>query len=464
MKNILARQKAAYDKAPYPAISQRKQQLKTLKASLLKNKQSIVEAISKDFGYRSHNETQFLELMTCVGDINFSLDNLRKWMKPARRNVAAQYLPASNTIMYQPLGVIGVIVPWNYPLYLAVGPLVAALAAGNRAMLKMSESTPAFNQVFKNILAESFSEDEVAVIEGEADVAAEFSRLPFNHLMFTGSTSVGIHVMKAAAENLTPVTLELGGKSPVLVDDKMSLDTVAERILFGKCVNAGQTCVAPDYILCPKAKVEALSQAIKTLFNKLYPDFANNEDYTYVVNDRQYQRLLGALDEAQSAGANIISTTEQSYQNYRDKRKLPLQLVLNAATDLQLMQHEIFGPVMPIIGYDTVDDAIAFVQERPRPLALYIMSYDKKWQRKVLDNTHSGGVTINDTVLHFGQKDMPVGGIGPSGMGHYHGREGFMTFSKAKSIHAKGRINSVQFIHPPYHKSLLKLVLKLFMR
>ncbi|MFT5164286.1 MAG: coniferyl-aldehyde dehydrogenase, partial [Alteromonadaceae bacterium] len=306
MKSIFARQKAAFIQAPCPTLKQRKQQLHQLKATLLNNKQAISDAISQDFGYRNPDESQFLELMTCIGDINFAMDHLRAWMKPEKRDVAIQFQPASNTIIHQPLGVIGIIVPWNYPLYLAIGPLIAALAAGNRAMLKMSEFTPALNQLLREMLKPSFSEDQVAVIEGEADVAAEFSRLPFDHLMFTGSTSVGVHVMKAAAENLTPVTLELGGKSPVLVDDKMAVTTVAERIVFGKCVNAGQTCVAPDYILCPKDKVNALADAIKAQFNKLYPDFANNLDYTHVVNDRQYQRLLSWLDEASQSGANII--------------------------------------------------------------------------------------------------------------------------------------------------------------
>lgn len=464
MKNILAAQRKAYNANPYPTLAQRKQHLKQLKQLLLDNKQAICDAISNDFGYRSANETQFLEIMTCVGDINFNINHLRKWMKPEKRKVAIQFQPASNTIMYQPLGVVGIIVPWNYPLYLALGPLVAALAAGNRAMLKMSEFTPDFNKVLKSALSEEFDENHVAVIEGEADVAAQFSTLPFDHLMFTGSTTVGKHVMRAAADNLTPVTLELGGKSPVIIDDKIDINTAAERILFGKCVNAGQTCVAPDYVFCPKDKVDALAKALTDRFNKFYPDFANNQDYTHVVNDRQYSRLLSYLDEAQQAGATVISTTGENYDNYRDKRKLPLQLVLNASSQMAVMRQEIFGPVMPIIGYDTVDESLDYIRDRDRPLALYIISHSKKFQQHILENTHSGGVTINDAVVHFGQKDMPVGGIGPSGMGHYHGREGFLTFSKAKGIHAKGRINSIAFIFPPYDKSLLKLVLKLFMR
>lgn len=464
MKNILAQQRQAYLQNPYPELALRKQHLRALKQLLLDNKTAICDAISQDFGYRNPNETQFLEIMTCVGDVNFNIDNLRKWMKPEKRRVALQFQPASNTIMYQPLGVVGIIVPWNYPLYLAVGPLIAALAAGNRAMLKMSEFTPNFNGLLKKLLAEKFQQDHVAVIEGDAQVAAEFSSLPFDHIMFTGSTAVGKHVMRAAAENLTPVTLELGGKSPVIIDDKISIASAVDRILFGKCVNAGQTCVAPDYVLCPHAKVEALTTAICDKFNHFYPDFDNNPDHTYVVNDRQYGRLLSWLEQAKQSGARIVSTTGRDFDHYRDKRKLPLQLVLNADKDMTVLQQEIFGPVMPIIGYDRIEEAIEYIQAHDRPLALYIISHDKKFQQHILRNTHSGGVTINDTVVHFGQKDMPVGGVGPSGMGHYHGKEGFLTFSKAKGIHAKGRINSIQFIHPPYHKSLLKLVLKLFMR
>lgn len=464
MKPIFDAQRKAYLAHPYPTLNERKEQLRALKRLLLQNQQAICDAISADFGYRNANETLFLEIMTCVGDVDFNLDNLRRWMKPEKRKVALQFQPASNVLMYQPLGVVGIIVPWNYPLYLAIGPLVAALAAGNRAMLKMSEFTPAFNQLFKGLLAQHFSAEQVAVIEGEAQVAAEFSQLPFDHLMFTGSTSVGKHVMAAAAQNLTPVTLELGGKSPVIIDDKIGLNDAVDKILFGKCVNAGQTCVAPDYVFCPANKVEALAEAICKRFNAFYPDFDNNQDYTFVVNDRQYNRLLGWLDDAAQAGAKIISTTGKSHNNYRDRRKLPLQLVLNADEHMSVLQQEIFGPVLPILGYDNVEQAIEHIQRHDRPLALYIVSYDKQFQQHILHNTHSGGVTINDTVLHFGQKDMPVGGIGPSGMGHYHGKEGFLTFSKAKGIHVKGRFNATRFIHPPYHKSMLKWVLKLFMR
>ena len=465
MKECLAKQKSAFLKHPYPSKQERIAHLQDLKQALLDNEQAICDAISADFGHRSPSETRFVELMSCVGDINYTIGKIGKWMKPERRGVGLQFMPASNKIMYQPLGVIGIIVPWNYPLYLSIAPLTAALAAGNRAMIKMSEFTPNFNKVLIKLIEEIFKPNLVKIVEGEADVAAQFSALPFDHILFTGSTAVGKHVMRAAAENLTPVTLELGGKSPAIIDDKINIKTAAKQILFGKCVNSGQTCVAPDYVLCPKDKVEQLTQALSEQFNKFYPDFDQNSDYTHVVNDRQYDRIQSWLDEAANANANIISTTDKPYTDYKDgRRKLPLQMVLDADESLNVMQQEIFGPVMPIIPYNNLDEAISYVQERPRPLALYIHSFSKRTQEHILTHTHAGGVTINDTVLHFGQKDMPVGGVGPSGMGMYHGVEGFKTFSSAKGIHAKGKINSVEFIHPPYEKSLLKLVLKLFMR
>ena len=299
----------------------------------------------------------------------------------------------------------------------------------------------------------------------EADVAAQFSALPFDHILFTGSTAVGKHVMRAAADNLTPVTLELGGKSPAIIDQNIDIKTAAKQILFGKCVNSGQTCVAPDYVLCPSDKVQALTDALSAQFNTFYPDFDGNNDYTHVVNDRQYDRIQSWLDEAANAGANIISVTDKPYTDYKDgRRKLPLQMVLNADESLNVMQQEIFGPILPIIPYQSIDQAIEYVQQRPRPLALYILSFNKAIQQKILQHTHAGGVTINDTLLHFGQKDMPVGGVGPSGMGYYHGIEGFKTFSSVKGVHAKGKIDAVSFIHPPYGKSLLNLVLKLFVR
>lgn len=465
MKERLTQQKAAFLQHPYPSKQQRIAQLEKLKQVLLTNQQQICTAISADFRHRSHDETRLAELMSCIGDINYTISKVGRWMKPERRSVGIQFMPAKNSIFYQPLGVIGIIVPWNYPLYLSIAPLVAALAAGNRAMIKMSEFTPHFNQLLTELISSIFNPNLVSIIEGEAEVAAQFSALPFDHILFTGSTQVGRYVMRAAAENLTPVTLELGGKSPAIIDHKINIKTVAKQMLFGKCVNSGQTCVAPDYVLCPQHKVDELVSALTTLFNRFYPDFDNNLDHSHIINDKQYTRLHDWLDQAADQGAQILSVTGKSHQDYRNNQgKLPLQILINPDDSLTLMQQEIFGPILPIITYNHLEQAIHYVQQRPRPLALYIHSFDRKFQQQILTDTHAGGVTINDTVIHFGQKDLPVGGVGPSGIGMYHGIEGFKTFSSAKGIHTKGRFNSLEWIHPPYHKSLLKWVLKLFLR
>lgn len=457
-------QRAYFSKATYPDLATRKTALKQLKALLLDNQDAICAAISEDFGYRATKETLLLEMMTTIGDINYTLHNLRAWMKPERRAVALQFMPASNTVMYQPLGVVGIIVPWNYPLYLSVGPLISAIAAGNCAMLKMSEFTPHFNKALSRILSSKFPAEQISIIEGEADVAAAFSSLAFDHILFTGSANVGKHVMRAAAENLTPVTLELGGKSPAIIDSDIGMNDAVKRIIFGKCANAGQTCVAPDYLLVPKARLEECVSELKSQFTALYPEFDSNPDYSNIVNDRQYSRLLNTLHSAQAAGATITSATDKPYTEYQKGRKLPLQIVTHCPDSASIMQDEIFGPILPIVTYDNIEQAIKYINDRPRPLALYILSHSNKTQQQLLEQTHAGGVGINETIVHVGQEDMPFGGIGPSGMGHYHGKEGFLTFSKAKAIHKKGRIYSTSFIHPPYAKSLLGLVLKLFMK
>jgi len=361
--------------------------------------------------------------------------------------------------VYQPLGVIGIIVPWNYPLYLAIGPLIGALAAGNRVMLKMSESTPATGQLLKALLAQIFSEDQVAVVLGEADVGIAFSRLPFDHLLFTGSTSIGRQVMRAAAENLTPVTLELGGKSPAIVSANVPLADAAERIAFGKTLNAGQTCVAPDYVLVPRARIEGFIEAYRQVIRRFYPQLSDNPDYTSIINPRQQARLQDYLDDAQARGARLLPLFEQSQD-----RRMPHHLLLDVTDEMRVMQDEIFGPLLPIVPYDDLEQALAYVNARPRPLALYYFGYDKAEQQTVLERTHSGGVCLNDTLLHVAQDDLPFGGVGPSGMGHYHGHEGFLTFSKAKGVFIKQRFNASRLIYPPYGKALQKLVYRLFIR
>lgn len=462
LTELLQRQRASYLAAPNPDYAIRKERLTRLKTALLNYQQPLVEALSQDYGHRSTDDSLISDIMPVVNNINYSLKNLKKWLKPSRRHAGILLAPAQVKVHYQPLGVIGIIVPWNFPVMLSIGPLVTAIAAGNHAMLKLSEFTPATNKVIKQLLAEVFDESHVAVVEGEADVAAQFSALPFDHLLFTGSTTVGRHVMRAAANNLTPVTLELGGKSPVIIAPDMPLEIAVERMIYGKCLNAGQICVAPDYVLCPNAKVSDFIQAYQAKFLAMYGEVAKNKDYGSIINARQFDRLMAVLEDAKTKGAKIISASNEAIDS--QNRKIPTQLITQTTEDMLLMQEEIFGPLLPIIGYDTLDEAISYINLRARPLALYVMSFDESIQQKILQQTHSGGVCINETVFHVAADDAPFGGIGPSGMGHYHGKEGFLTFSHAKTVLSRGRFNTGKFVHPPYGSFIQRMLMKLFLR
>lgn len=459
LDRLFAAQRAAYTANPMPPAAQRQQWLKALRDMLSNERQALIDAISADFSHRSADETLLAELMPSLHGIHYASRHLKGWMKSSRRKVGMAFQPASAKVVYQPLGVVGIIVPWNYPLYLAIGPLVGALAAGNRVMLKLSESTPATGQLLKTLLGRIFPEDLVCVVLGEADIGVAFSRLRFDHLLFTGATSIGKHVMRAAAENLTPVTLELGGKSPAIVSGDVPLKDAAERIAFGKTLNAGQTCVAPDYVLVPQDRVGAFVEAYRQVVNSFYPTLADNPDYTAIINERQLTRLNSYVSDATSKGALLIPLFEQG-----QGRRMPHSLLLNVTDEMTVMQDEIFGPLLPIVPYQDLDQAFAYINQRPRPLALYYFGYDKREQNRVLHETHSGGVCLNDTLLHVAQDDMPFGGIGPSGMGHYHGHEGFLTFSKAKGVLIKQRFNAAKLIYPPYGKSIQKLIQKLFIR
>ena len=459
LEPLLAAQRAAYRANPMPSAEQRRAWLKALRELILGEKQALIEAVSRDFSNRAAEETLLAEIMPSLHGIDYASKRLGKWMKPSRRSVGLAFQPAAAKVVYQPLGVVGVIVPWNYPLYLAFGPLIGALAAGNRVMIKMSESTPATSQLVKELLARIFPEDMVAVVLGEAEVGQAFSRLPFDHLLFTGATSIGKHVMRAAAENLTPVTLELGGKSPAIVSADVPLADAAERIAFGKTMNAGQTCVAPDYVLVPQDRLEGFVAAYRADVQRFYPKLENNPDYTAIINERQLGRLKGYIADAEAKGAQLVPLFPGD-----QGRRLAHSLVLNVSDEMKLMQEEIFGPLLPIVPYQRLDEAFAYINDRPRPLALYYFGYDKCEQQRVLHETHSGGVCLNDTLLHVAQDDMPFGGVGPSGMGHYHGHEGFLTFSKAKGVLIKQRFNAARLIYPPYGTAIQKLIQKLFIR
>ena len=462
LSSILTGQKQAYRSAPNSSAKERIAQLSALKSALLSYQDDLVNALNEDYGQRPAQDSLIADIMPCIVNINYTIKRLNKWMKPQRRHAGLLLAPAKVEVHYQPLGVVGIMVPWNFPVMLSIGPLITALAAGNRAMIKLSEFTPSTNQVIKKMLSTIFEQDTVACIEGEADVAAEFSALPFDHLIFTGSTTVGRHVMRAAADNLTPVTLELGGKSPVIIAPDMPIDTAVERLIFGKCLNAGQICVAPDYILCPKDKVEAFISSYQKQFQAMYGDKQQSADYAHVINSNQHSRLLSWLDDAVNKGAKVVPANGQSID--RNSRELATQLVTETTDDMLIMQQEIFGPILPIISYEDISETIDYINQRARPLALYIMSFDTDIQQHLLSQTHSGGVCINETIFHVAADDAPFGGIGDSGMGQYHGKEGFLTFSKAKTVLSRGKLNIGKLVHPPYGGLIQRLMLKFFLR
>ncbi|WP_440876541.1 coniferyl aldehyde dehydrogenase [Thalassotalea sp. PLHSN55] len=462
--NLLAAQRVAFNQDRFPSYESRVADLKQLKSAILKFKQPLIEALSQDFGCRSEDDSTIADILPTVMGINYAIKKVKKWMKPSKRHVGPMFQPAKAYVVYQPLGVVGVITPWNYPIFLALGPLTTALAAGNRTMIKMSEFTPHTNKVLRELLASVFEQEKVALIDGGPTVAAHFSKQAFDHLLFTGSTRVGKMVMAAASEHLTPVTLELGGKSPTVIDDEIEINDAVSRFILGKTLNAGQTCVAPDYIMCPKARINELVQACAEQFKKMYPSIADNKDYGSIINDAQFERLQTWLADAKDKGATIVSATNDNIDKCLAQRKLPLTIVSDVNEDMTIMQEEIFGPILPIVGYDSIDDAITYINERPRPLALYLCSHNKALQKRFVEHTHAGGMCINEATLQVGQDDMPFGGVGASGMGHYHGHEGFLTLSKAKSVLEKGKFSSSSMAFPPYGKLVHKLIYTFFMR
>lgn len=444
LTEIIARQRAAFVRDGAPSIESRRSDLLKLKQMLLDNSALIAEAISTDFGHRSRQETMLGDLFPTIAGIDHLHTHVAKWARVERRSVAWYFRPARASVMYQPLGIVGIIAPWNYPLFLAFPPMAAALAAGNRVMLKPSEFNPATAALLERLLGEMFPLEQVAVVTGGADVGAEFSRLPFDHLFFTGSTPVGRKVMQAASEHLVPVTLELGGKSPAIVERGFPMERAAHSIATGKLFNAGQTCIAPDYALVPEEEVDRFVPAISAAMRTLYPTIAGNPDYTSIINDGHFARLSRLVSDARSKGARIVEVGEGS------GRTIPPTLITGVTDDMKVMQEEIFGPLLPIVPYRDLGDAIQYVNDRSRPLSLYFFGDDGPGRRAVLSQTTSGGVTINDTLLHVVQDDLPFGGVGPSGMGAYHGEQGFRTFSHAKAVFTQSRVSAISLLRPPY--------------
>jgi len=439
---------AATRRNPMVERNRRQARLDALLALVHDNSDRFVTAISADFGHRSAHETRLLELFPSLEAVRHNRSHFGAWMKPQRKSASLWFRPGRAQIIPQPLGVVGIIVPWNYPLFLAISPLAAALAAGNRVMIKMSEFTPCIGELLAELVAKYFAAEDVSVVLGDASVGADFARLPFDHLLFTGSTKVGHDIMRMAADNLTPVTLELGGKSPAILGADYPLAKAAERIMVGKLLNAGQTCIAPDYVLVPAGREQAFIEAARAVVAKCFPDMAATPDYTAIVNDRHYQRLQGYVTDARERGARIEPLSTASADVTR--RRLPPLALLEVDDGMRVMQDEIFGPLLPVVPYADLDAAIAYVNQHPRPLALYYFGNDSGPRDRVLNETVAGGVTINDTILHIAQEELPFGGVGPSGMGHYHGLDGFKTFSKQKAVFYQSWLNGMSLFNPPY--------------
>lgn len=460
LDDLLRLQREAYSREPYPSWETRAAHLRTLRALLLESGDALAQALSADFGQRSKAELLLSELWLVKNEIDAALAHGKHWMKPQRRATGIWLRPASAKLMPQPLGVVGIVAPWNYPILLAVGPLICALAAGNRAMIKMSEVTPRTAEVFEQMIGRIFPRNHVAVVTGDAAVGAAFCALPFDHLLFTGSTAVGRDVMLAAAANLTPVTLELGGKSPAIVGPRARFDAAVDSIVAGKTLNAGQTCIAPDYVLVPHGAEPAFIERARRRIARLYPEFARNADYTTIVSDRHFARLQALLDEAVSLGAVVHPLTDANRDPSR--RLFPPCAVTNAPDTCALMREEIFGPLLPLVPYATLDDAIRYVNKRPRPLALYFFDNERQSVERVLKETVSGGVCINETLLQIACEGLPFGGVGASGIGAYHGYEGFATFSKMKPVLVQPRLNARALLLPPYGRRFHALMRLMF--
>jgi acyl-CoA reductase-like NAD-dependent aldehyde dehydrogenase len=456
LRDALRRSKEAAQDDPYPTYDQRKDHLDRLERLVLDNREAVADAISADFGHRSRHETLMAEVFVTVNAIRYLSAHLRGWMRPQVRHVSLVHRPGRAAVLYQPVGVVGVISPWNYPLQLSIVPIATALAAGNRVLLKPSELTPATSALLARVLHAAFGPERVGVIMGDAAVGAAFSQLAFDHLVFTGSTSVGRNVMLAAAENLVPVTLELGGKSPVIVDPSFDVTRAATRIAFGQLLNAGQTCIAPDYAIVGAGQEEAFAAAYSAAVAKMYPTLAQNPDYTAIINDRHHARLTGLLTDAKQRGADVrvINPAGETFTDHR----LPPHVVLKPTDEMAVMQDEIFGPILPVVGVPDRAAAKAMVRNRPRPLALYVFDDDKDRVDDLLLHTHAGGVTVNDTVLHIAQDDLPFGGTGGSGVGRYHGIEGFQALSHPKSIYWQSRFNAGWLAVPPFGRTVERLM------
>jgi coniferyl-aldehyde dehydrogenase len=458
-QRVFALQRQAYLRHPYPSYEERVDALKKLERILVDNVDAIADAINADFGCRCPEESKLLEIFTSVDGIRHTRKKMRAWMKPKRRHVSVLFATGKNRLVPQPKGLVGIVSPWNYPLFLTVSPLTSALAAGNRCMIKMATNSSNLCRLLADKFKAVFPEEQVAILPGVR--AQDFSTLPFDHIIFTGSADAGRTVMRSAAENLTPVTLELGGKSPTIICDDYDIETAASRILYGKFVNAGQTCLAPDYVFVPESKRDAFVAAARKIIAERYPD-TNDRSYTSVIDEKSYRRLRATLDDAEKKGAHLVPLVPGAVFN-DEMRKIPPHLVLDATDDMTILREEIFGPLLPVKTFRHLDEVLTYVNSKDRPLGLYFFTNDKQVQEKIVYGTISGGVTINNVVFHVAQHDLPFGGVGASGMGHYHGYEGFVEFSKMRPVFTNPRLSGMSLFYPPYtklHTRLFDLLLR----
>ena len=462
LKTCLQRQRDAYFADPVPDLEQRKKDLLALKNMLAENREIIIDAINADYGNRSRHETMLAEVIMVLDGFNFASKHLKKWMKTQKREIEFSLYPgAKNRVIPQPLGVVGVIVPWNFPVQLTFTPLTYIFAAGNRAMVKMSENSRHLTRLLIRLVPDYFPPEKLSFFEETGGVGIEFSQLPFDHLIFTGSGTTGKAVMASAAENLTPVTLELGGKSPAVIGPDYPMKKAVERIMYAKIFNAGQVCVNVDYVFVSEGRVDEFVEAAKAWVSKHCPDI-NSPDYTSIIDQKSFERLNEAVEDAKTRGATLINLAE-GQESEAGMRKMAPQLVLKASEDMLLLQKEIFGPILPVIPYKDQQQVRTYINERDRPLAFYPFTNDKELQSFYLDNVMSGGVCVNDALIHPGQHDLPFGGVGASGMGHYHGYEGFATFSKLRPVFYQAGFSTLKFLAPPYGKrasKILNMILK----
>lgn len=462
LERILESQRRAFTAARPEPLSVRRDRIKRAISILSEHGESLAEAMNSDFGSRSFEGSMMTDIVSTIGFGKYCLKNMEHWAAPDKRSVRFPLglMGAKAEVRYEPKGVIGIMSPWNFPVNLSFGPLMQVLAAGNRAMIKPSEFTPATSDRMRELIADAFGEDEVAVITGGPDVAQAFSSLPFDHLVFTGSTATGRKVMEAAAKNLVPVTLELGGKSPTIIGKGADLTRAGERIALGKMLNAGQICLAPDYLLVPEDQEEGVVAAVQLGVHEMYPTLLDNEDYTAIISDKHFERLKGIVEDAKAKGADVIEVNpgKESFSG-ANTRKMPLTILRNVTEDMKAMQEEIFGPVLPVKTYKAIDEAIDYINDHDRPLGLYYFGSGKE-QEQVLERTISGGVTVNDVIFHISVEDMPFGGVGASGIGSYHGPEGFREFSHARSIYQQPKIDVAKLagLKPPYGSAAKKAI------